>query len=199
MNDYQSNSFKSKEERTERRHEKAISGSVKKQKPSVFTWFIRNFFSEDVGDLKSYILTDVLLPAIKRTFLDVIKGGAELAINGRAGKASSAITQKVGYSSISTSNGSTVKKERPVYRGFDEIIFEDRGDAEAVLMLMQQSIETYHNVSVLEMFDFAGITTMDYTWSKYGWTDISSAQIVRIQDGPDIGYKIRLPRAVPLN
>ena len=61
-------------------------------------------------------------------------------------------------------------------------------------MRMDELISSYRVVSVADFYDLAGITP-EYTDNKYGWTDIRSANIVRVRDG----YMIKLPRAVPLD
>ena len=77
---------------------------------------------------------------------------------------------------------------------FDDIILDSRGEAEDVLSRMDELIDNYGIVSVADFYDLCGITG-SYTDNKYGWTDIRSAQVVRVRDG----YKIKLPRALPLN
>ena len=59
---------------------------------------------------------------------------------------------------------------------------------------MDELIEHYGIVSVADLYDLVGITG-SYTDNKYGWTDIRTAQVVRVRDG----YKIKLPRAIPLD
>lgn len=70
MEEYKPNSHKSKEERKEsipEKHvEKVISGTVKPKKKSEMQKFADVFISEDVNNVKSYIVMDVLVPAIKK-------------------------------------------------------------------------------------------------------------------------------------
>ena len=76
----------------------------------------------------------------------------------------------------------------------NNIVFNSRGDAEAVLMSMDELISQYEVVRVADLYDLAGITG-DYTDYRYGWTDIRSARIERVRDG----YIIRMPKALPLD
>ena len=72
-------------------------------------------------------------------------------------------------------------------------MLESRGEADAVLSRMDEIMEEYDIVRVADLYDLVGITG-DYTDNKYGWTNIRDAKVVRVRDG----YKIQLPRAMPL-
>ena len=77
---------------------------------------------------------------------------------------------------------------------YDDIILNSRGEAEDVLMRMDELMETYGLVRVADLYDLVGITG-NYTDNKYGWTNIRNAEIVRVRDG----YMIKMPRAVPID
>ena len=76
----------------------------------------------------------------------------------------------------------------------DDVILDNRGEAEEVLSRMDELIDTYGIVSVADFYDLVGITGK-YTDNNYGWTDIHSAKVVSVRDG----YLIKLPRALPVN
>ena len=78
---------------------------------------------------------------------------------------------------------------------FDEIIFETRGDAEAVLDAMYDILNQYKVVSVAELYDLASITTHNYTCNNYGWVDLRGSSVVRVRDG----YILKLPRALAID
>ena len=73
-------------------------------------------------------------------------------------------------------------------------MLNSRGEAEDVLMRMDELMETYGLVRVADLYDLVGITG-NYTDNKYGWTNIRNAEIVRVNNG----YMIRMPRAVPID
>ena len=77
---------------------------------------------------------------------------------------------------------------------YDDIILNSRGEAEDVLVRMDELMETYGLVRVADLYDLVGITG-NYTDNKYGWTNIRNAEIVRVRDG----YMIKMPRAVPID
>lgn len=84
MEEYKPNSHKSKEERKEsipEKHvEKVISGTVKPKKKSEMQKFADVFISEDVNNVKSYIVMDVLVPAIKKAISDIVTNGIDIQI-----------------------------------------------------------------------------------------------------------------------
>ena len=45
-----------------------------------------------------------------------------------------------------------------------------------------------------DLYDLVGITG-EHTDNKYGWTNIRNAEIERLRDG---GYRIKMPRALPI-
>ena len=81
-----------------------------------------------------------------------------------------------------------------LYSSTNDIIIENRGEAEDVLSRMDELIDQYGLVSVADLYDLVGING-NYTDNKYGWFNIRTASVVRVRDG----YMIKLPKAVPLN
>lgn len=197
MEDYKSNSHKSREERrepfSEKKIEKVISGTAKSKKKSGVYKFAEVFIADDVDDVKSYILEDVIVPAIKDVILDAVR--ALLGVSNTSRKSASA--SKVSYRSYYDKN--TDRRDYGSNRiktsyDYDDIILDTRGEAEEVLSRMDELIATYGLVSVADLYDLVGITG-NYTDNKYGWTDTRSASVIRVRDG----YMIKLPKALPLN
>lgn len=198
MDDYKPNSHKSKEKNQEsipeKRVEKVITGSVKSKKKNEIRKFADVFIPEDVTSVKAYILMDVVVPAIKRIISDtvdtILYGGI-----GRTKKNSTA--SKVSYRSYyEKENGRRDYSSSRTRSGYDydDIILDNRGEAEEVLSRMDELVATYGLVSVADLYDLVGIAG-NYTDNKYGWTDIRSAQVARVRDG----YMLKLPKALPLN
>ena len=77
---------------------------------------------------------------------------------------------------------------------FDDIVLESRGEAEEVLSRMDELLEMYEIVSVADLYDLVGITH-DYTDNNYGWTNIRTAEVVRVRNG---GYMLKLPKVLPI-
>ena len=61
---------------------------------------------------------------------------------------------------------------------------------------MKDALKTYDNVSVADLYDMAGITgSMRPNDNKYGWFDLTGAEVVRRYDGK---FVISFPNAVPI-
>ncbi len=204
MEEYKSNSHKSKEEQwteavSDRKVKKVVQGSVKSRKKSELQKFADVFIQEDAQKVKSYIMMDVLMPAVKKAISDIVTNGIDMILYGEAGN-----TKKNGSASRISYQSYYQKKEEPQNRNynrtrsgydFDDIILDNRGEAEEVLVRMDELIATYGIVSVADFYDLVGITG-NYTDNKYGWTDIRNASVVRVRGD---GYMIKLPRALPLD
>ena len=202
MEEFPSNSNKSKETRQPEKHvEKVVSGTAKTRKRSSAQKLTDIFVPGDVENVKHYILTDVIVPAVKKAIVDVVSDGINMLMYGESGarKSSNGIASKISYqkmfddrqgenhtrySSIRTRTGYS----------YDNIVLESRGEAEDVLTRMDELLATYGMVSVADMYDLCGVTPQ-YTDNKYGWTNIRNAQIVRIRDG----YVIKMPKPMPLD
>lgn len=202
MENYPSNSNASKKVNAElvpeKKVEKVVTGQVKRRRKNEFRKFADIFLPEDTSSVKSYILQDVIIPKVKDMLHDI---GAEAwdsfwGISGRSHGTTTA--SKVSYQRYyDKHNGpnrpTSVSSNRPGY-SFDDPVFESRGEAEEVLTRMDELLSTYGVVSIADLYDLAGLTC-PYTANNYGWTDIHTAQIVRIRDG----YVINMPRVMPLD
>jgi hypothetical protein len=198
MEEYKPNSHKSKEQK-EKKIEKVVTGAVRTKKKSEVRKLADIFISEDISNVKSYIFMDVLIPAVKKAIDDIVSNGIHMLLyNGDKRNEKHSSVSKVSYSGFYRgSNDRTDRRTDRTRAGFDydDIIFDNRGDAEAVLSAMDDIIERYGVVSVLDLFDLAEVSTTNYAAQRYGWTDIQSAHVARTSDG----YMIKLPRALPIN
>lgn len=179
----------------EKRVEKVVRGKVKTRKNELRK-LTDIFISEDVANVKHYILLDVLVPSIKKAFYDIVVNSLDMSLfGGRGGKRSTA--DKVSYRDYSSSS----RRDDRSYNStrttsgysYDDIILETRGEAEAVLSRMDEIMEEYEVVRVADLYDLVGVTG-EHTDNKYGWTNIRNAEIERVRDG----YRIKMPRALPI-
>lgn len=207
MNDnmYAPNSHKYKEEQKktaseEKRVQKVVKGSVK-TKTNEVRKFADIFISEDIANVKNYIFMDVLVPAIKKAIYDIVTNGIDMFLYGGSGKGKSSTSgAKVSYRNYydqkNTNSGYRGSENTRNQSGFDydDLEFENRGDAEAVIGQMQGAIGKYGFVTVADLFDMVDLPT-PYTSQKYGWMDVSSAEVIRYRGK----YRLRLPRAVPID
>jgi hypothetical protein len=195
MENYPSNSHKAREEVAEKKVEKVVSGKTSTKKKSGMRKLSDTFLSEDVSNVKSYIFSEVLLPAAKKLVSDIVTNGTNMLLYGEI-KNKKGNSSKVSYSRYYDDRSRDYRS--PVVRNnfdYDEIIFETRGDAEAVLDAMYDILNQYKVVSVAELYDLASITTHNYTCNNYGWIDLRGSSVVRVRDG----YILKLPRALAID
>ena len=207
MENYKPNSHAYKEgkvdpEKREKRAEKAIVGSAKTKKKSVGKKLSNALVSEDAGNVKSYILMDVIVPAAKKLISDIVRDGIDMLLYGESGRdrkdSRRTGASYVQYSSYSRRDDRDRPRERERYSNrfdYDEITFETRRDAETVLIRMKEIIREYGIVRILDLYDLADLTP-PYTAGNYGWTSLTNATITRLRDG---SYYIDLPRACPID
>ena len=186
MEEYKSNSHKSKEQQgasgsSPKKIDGVISGSASRKKRSEAKKFADVFIQEDVSNVKSYILMDVLVPAVKKALSDIVKDGVDMILYGETNRnRKNGNTSRVNYRGYYDREE---RRDRPSSRGRDYL------DA------MNDIIDQYGIVSVADLYDLANLDHPPYTMNKYGWTNIAGAKAMRVRDG----YALKLPRAVPIN
>ena len=196
------NSYKSKEEQkasSEKKIEKVVQGEVKTKKTSEIQKLGSIFISEDVNNVKDYILMDVIVPSIKNAIYELVTGSLDMIFfNGQGHLKKKSQSSTVSYSRY-------YDQKRDVDRGYsgtrtatgydyNDIILETRGEAEDVLDRMSELIDTYGQVTVADLYDLVGITG-NYTDNKYGWVNIRNAEPIRVRNG----YLLKLPKAIPVD
>lgn len=210
MEDYRSNSNKARERAEkqlpgdEPKVGKVISGTAKTKKKTGVQKFADVFIAEDIANVKNYILNDIIIPTIKRALYDSFTDGLDMMLNGSSGQRyrgrrdGSRYSYDRVYSRASYQRDSRNESSNRVRTGFDYdvILFQDRGDAERVLMELEELIAKYKIASVQDLYSAADLSC-PYTYNNYGWEDLRSADVVRARD--DDGYYIKLPKALPIN
>lgn len=180
-----------------KRVEKIVRGKVRTKKNEARR-FADVFLSEDIANVKEYILYDVLAPIIKKGFYDLIVSSLDITLFGGRGQNGKRPTaDKVSYrdyNSMSRRDDRDGRSRTTSGYSYDDIILETRGEAEAVLSRLDEIMEEYQIVRVADLYDLVGITG-EHTDNKYGWTNIRNAEIERLRDG---GYRIKMPRALPI-
>lgn len=203
MEDYKANSHKSKAEQANLLAEKkkidpVVKGTVKKKKNGVRK-LTDSFVSEDIRNVKSYIVMDVLIPAAKKAISDMVTNGIDMILYGENGKTKTSrnsdyVSYNRYYDRRDDDRRYSGTRARSMF-DYDDLVFETRGEAESVLNGMDDILDTYQVVSVLDFYDLAGVDNDNSQSQKYGWTNIRSARVERVRDG----YVIRMPRALPID
>lgn len=203
MEDYRKNSNKAKNEAEQQKTsgkkvEKIVKGSAKAKKKSEIRKIADAFIQTDARTVGDYIFGEVLVPAIKKTFADIVNNSLDMFLWGKggSGRRPRGNAERVSYRSYYDSPGRTLREPERRQRSYDydEVILDSREEAEEVLARMEELLADYKMVSVADFYDLVGITGKT-TDNRYGWTDLRTADIIRDRDG----YLIKLPRAIALD
>lgn len=193
---YKPNSHKSKAEVSEvpkKKVEKIVKGTARVKKKNGFTKALSSFVAEDAENIKSYIISDVLIPTIKNAISDTI----DMFLFGEHGRRrKSSTSSKISYRDYYERKDDRSNSRTTLIRSgysYDEIILDSRGEAEDVLTRMDELLENYGMVSVADLYDLVGVSG-NYTDNNYGWFNINNAEVVRVSDG----YLLKLPKVVSL-
>ncbi len=214
--DYPSNSHKPRTTTTaapaeaEKRVKKVVKAPVTIKQKSEARKFLDNFISEDITNVKEYLVKDIVIPTIKDTIWAAITNSVEMVLFGSTGRSrrngtssSRRTSDYVSYSSFSSdrrdnrSYRERREEEESNRSRFDpeDIVFKYVDDAEAVLDQMAEVIEAYGKVTVNDLYDMVDRTPPAYTATRYGWTYLDgNCKPQRVRDG----YILKLPKAKPL-
>lgn len=166
------------------------SGTIRKA--SLGSRMRETFAGEGARETGTYVFFDVIIPAIKAMAFDTITQGADRILFGgrdviRSGMANAPRT-RTNYNQISTNaannypgrnfegGGREISRAARNNHRFDEILLDSRGEAEMVLDTMQDLISRFQWVSIPEFYSMVDVTA-EFTDEKWGWTNISTAQI----------------------
>lgn len=175
--------------------EKVVTGAVKTKKKSEARKLADVFVAEDMSSVGSFILNDVVVPAIKKLIYDAGKNALEMSLFGgpRRGDRDSHGAQ-VSYRQYYDNDRFDDRPRARARLDFDDLTFTNRGDAERVLDEMIATVRRYGLITVADMYEMAG-ERPPYTSNNYGWMSLRGADVERCRDG----YYLRLPKAQPID
>ena len=197
------NSLKNRQEEEKKAVPKVTKGAVRTSNKRK-SGFFDAFFEDDIQDIKTYVISDVIIPAFKNLIFDSFVGSIEMALFGttnrsrRGGSNGQSNSHYVSYNKFSGNNNNSSRSSRSSDRlNYQSVVFEERADAEEVLDTLNALIEDYGQASIGDFYDAAGITP-DNDFAKneeYGWYDLHTARVQRTREG----YIISMPREKYLN
>lgn len=196
-NSYASKS-KSSDEKKKEIEKLKITAPVPKEK-SLGKKVVKTFLSEDISDVKSYVVWDVVMPGIKDFIWDVLSSTVDSLFGRTSSKKGSGSYYTESWRRYNkVKSNPDIREDRIDHAdktdisAWEDIDFDNRGQADYVLDMMKELIKKYDNVSVLE---YCGLANREgkWTWDKYGWTNLDDALIKRTWGGR---YEIRLPRPI---
>lgn len=200
------NSETSKRETTEDKNiTPIIEGGVTRKKKSLRKQFKDTFVAGDLKTAVKYSLLEVMLPAARDMVSEVVKEGVDKLIFGEGRRRGSRTppsgpTGHIQYNRYSQTGSRHSGPSRAMSRSaraqhdFDEIVLDDRTEAEEVIDRLFDLVSRYESASVADLYELVGLgsTHIDHKW---GWTDLQGAGVSRIRGG----YLLDLPEPEPLD
>ena len=181
-----------------------VSGSAVRRKKSLRKQFKETFVAGDARTAIHYVLFDVLLPAAKDMVVEAGAQGIEKLIFGDSRRRGSTrppsgptgYVQYNRYSSPSRLSGPerAISRQARARHNFDEIVLDQRAEAEEVIDRLFDLVSRYESASVADLYELVGLAST-HTDNKWGWTDLSGAGVSRIRGG----YLLDLPEPEPLD
>ena len=147
-------------------------------------------------------MESVVIPSLQKLLSDAVKGAIDWLIYGSKGNKNSSGVGTISYGSYYNRSGyinptpvytNPMLNNKPTLYAVNDIIIADRGEAEEVLLRMKESINSYGMVSVGDFYDLVG-QRANFTDQKWGWFDLRTADIIRV----DGGFCIRFPKVQPI-
>lgn len=195
---YKPNSNRFKEELAEREKlEKVVTGKAKRRKKTGFDKILDAFRADDARKIGDHAFMDVLVPTIKKALADVAVDSVNMLLFGDTKRSSSSYgtSRYVSYDSRFSGTSTTYRSERPKSNYIlDDIILDSRGEAEAVLARLNETLLRYGIVRVADLYDLLG-WQCNYTENKYGWTSLHDTDITHCREG----YLLRLPKVTAID
>lgn len=208
---YPGNSNKDKAGKPDKNIQQVTSVAAVQRKKSIFKRIGETFSGDDAQSVGSYILFDVIIPAAKNMLSDAVSQGIERLLFGESSRRSGSRRNGGSYTSYNrmySGGGSSssapwsrdrdeprqISKRARAQHDFDEIILQTRGEAEEVLDRLGDLIDNYEVATVSDLYELVGITG-SYVDDKWGWMEISSANVQQVR----AGFLLNLPRPVPID
>lgn len=204
--EFQSNSNRFKQEQKQaaerKKYGKVVSGAVQLKPKSGARKFAEGFFADDITNVKSHVVNEVIIPGAKELIWSVFTNALDMFLFPGGGKHKSKdrfASEFISYSEFSNKNRgmkavSSVGQKQNAF-DFDSIIFNSKGDAEMVLHKMREALHEYGAVYVSDLYDMID-RTAPFTANKYGWMNLENAGVVRTRGG---GYVIQFPKAMHID
>jgi hypothetical protein len=188
-----SNKYKAtqaEESKKERMKPVVSKGAIKTTKKPLSRRFADTFIKEDVDDVKSWMLTEVIIPGVKNLLLDglsMIFFGEVASRKSSRGSSRSSRGSYRDYSASYRSSSRSRERDRDQYLDDDKldyrnIVLNHRDDAERVVDQLKWRIEDQGSASVADLFDLVDIAGR-YTDNNWGWTRVSQIGTRRVRDG----------------
>ena len=181
------------------------TGKATRKRRSLRKQFSSTFVAGDLKTSVKYVIFDVLLPAARDMIVEAGQQGIEKLIFGDSRRRGSRIppsgpTGHIQYNRYSSTGSRFSGPQRAMSReararhDFDEIVLDNRTEAEEVIDRLFDLVSRYETATVADLYELVGLSST-HTDHKWGWTDLRGAGVSRTRDG----YLLDLPDPDPLD
>jgi len=189
--------------------ERVTSGNVVRKRKSLRKQFADVFVGGNAKIAIQYAVMDILLPAAQDTVIETLQQGIEMLFKGDVRRRYRGSTPpqtgpygNVAYNRISQPYGGSrlPSAQRAMSRlararhNFDEIVLDDRSEAEDVIDRLFDLVSRYESATVADLYELVGLSAT-HTDHKWGWLDLQGAGVSRVRGG----YLLDLPDPIPLD
>lgn len=180
--------------------QKIIEGKVVTKKQSWWKKASRSLVADDAQSIGDYLLTDVVVPAVKNLIRDVIVGGVDRSLYGysrgrssdRRGEPRSLRTR---YDRMADRDEPRrmMSRESRATHDFDDVVLDNRAEAIDVIENLVDRVARYGAASVSDLYDLVGVTG-SYADRNWGWSNLDSADVRQYRGA----WMLVLPKPDPL-
>lgn len=184
--------------------ERVTTSDVKTRKKSLRKQFSETFVAGDTKSAIQYVIFEVLLPAAKDMIVEAGAQGIEKLIFGDSRRRGGRVPQAgaTGYVSYNRMSGAVrpagtdriLSRQARAGHNFDEIILDQRAEAEEVIDKLFEVVSRYGAATVADLYDLVGLAPT-HTDHKWGWSDLHGAGVSRVRGG----YLLDLPEPSPID
>lgn len=163
----------------------------------------QSFFAKDFSEIGKSLWNDRIIPGVKKFVYDVFTNGLHMSLFGNGvSTTTQSPYQQVSYHAYDqiykpAQQYGAPKPPQPQQQsvlGYDRFVFDNRGDAEQVLLQMQDIIEEYGIVRVSDFYDIIQ-KTPPVTAHDWGWKSVVNAKVTVCSEG----FCIQFPPVKPAN
>lgn len=181
---------------------KVTNGTVRVKKKSGLVKVKDSMIAPEASGVQSYIFGNVFIPAMKKLISDIVRDGIDILLYGDTRHDNGYQNDKnryfsgttyVSYNRYSDRDDRDRRRDSRYAYDYKELIFDSARDAKEVLNQLLDILDAYDSVSVGDLYDAVGMSH-NYTDNAYGWTNLSSAEVICVRGD----YMLRLPKAKPL-
>lgn len=160
------------------------------------------FIADEVSDVKTYALFDVVIPSIKKVFRELVMNAIDMAFYGKPqsrkdsrGEAYYDYSRRGDRDIPSRPSSQQSKGQQFVgVRDLDRVAFADKEDAVNTLSYLMDNIEEFGVASVSDFLASAGLST-NPIHQKWGWYDLQGCSVRELPDGD---WMVDLPKPKPI-